>query len=179
MNTQCKQMKKVIEQILAKQGKLQKFNSGEFHIRIKNEPYMDLVVERHDKQVTITHYFEQNGDLIPDPDQEFIIGADGEWYPVAIQFATGHYVRAREWRDGKEFINFRECVDQAGFSRMWARNIKAQGLAIDFSWSCAAAILGNESGGMKNGLQFFRKLSAPSIMGSKSFGGNLVMSCTT
>lgn len=128
MKTQCTHMKMIVEQILAKRGKLDEFKTSEdFHIKIKNDPYMPLTIEKHGNRVMVIHYFEQNGDLISDPDQEMMIGADGEWYPVAIQFATGHYSKAREWRDGKEFINPREIVDQVRFSSQWAKNIKNQG----------------------------------------------------
>ena len=71
----------------------------------------------------------QQGGLIPDPDMAFELLTDGSWYPVAIQFVTGHYRRASEIRDGKRFINPREVRDQISFSRMWAKNLLAQHFA--------------------------------------------------
>ena len=121
-------MKSVIEKILKRRGQLEEFKNGEnFYLKIENGPFLPLAIERHGNSVTITHYFEMNGDLIPDPDLELVIGADQEWYPVALQFSTGHYRRARFWKDGQEFVNPKEMADQRYFSNIWARNIKEQG----------------------------------------------------
>lgn len=86
-----------------------------------------MVIEKHGSRVTLTHYFEQDGDLISDPDMEFVIGAGGEWYPVALQLRTGHYFRARWFENGKEYINARRCTELKSFSTMWAKNLVAQG----------------------------------------------------
>ena len=127
-NLTCTQMKTAIEKILSSHGMLQEFQQNpEFAVRIKNEPYLPLTIERHDSQITITHYLIENGDMIPDPDMELEQLADGSWYPVAIQFVTGHYARAMEIRDGKRFVNPRQVRDQIQFSRMWAKNLISQG----------------------------------------------------
>ena len=123
----CSRMKLVVERILASHGLLEEFQQNpEFAVRIQNEPYLPLTIERHDSEITVTHYFKQNGDLIPDPDMAFELLNDGSWYPVAIQFATGHYRRAMEIRDGKRFVSPREVRDQICFSSMWAKNLEAQ-----------------------------------------------------
>lgn len=128
MKTQTSTMKKTILKILEKRNQLEHFlNSQDFHLRIENSSYMPLVIERHGQHVTVTHYCEQNGDQIPDPDLEMLIGADGEWYPVGLQLCAGHYSRARWQENGKEFINLRINREIKSFSSMWARNLKAQG----------------------------------------------------
>ena len=39
----------------------------DFHLRIENEPYMPLVIERHgNSELYFTHYAEQNGDMFID-----------------------------------------------------------------------------------------------------------------
>ena len=47
-------------------------------MKIKNEPFINLVVDRHfignDEFLPVSHYFEQNGDLIPDPEVVFVNG---------------------------------------------------------------------------------------------------------
>ena len=88
-------MKSTIEVILAAKALLDAFNSNRhFAIKIENEPFMPLSIERHDEIVTVSHYFEQNGDLVPDPDMQFLIlPANGMWIPLAIQYASGRYVR--------------------------------------------------------------------------------------
>lgn len=124
----CSQMKSAIERILRSHELLEDFQrNSEFAVRIKNGPYLPLTIERHESRITITHYFVQNGDLVPDPDMELEQLADGSWYPVAIQFATGHYRRAMEIREGKRFVNPREIREQVQFSRIWARNLIDQG----------------------------------------------------
>lgn len=128
MKTQSSTMKKTILKILEKRNQLETFlNSAEFYLKIENEGYMPLVIERHGKHITVTHYYNQNGDQIPDPDLEMLIGADGDWYPVGLQLCTGHYSRARWEENGKEFINLRINQEIKSFSTMWARNLAAQG----------------------------------------------------
>ncbi len=123
----CYKMKKSIESVLAKNGKLKEFYEKEnFHFKIKSEGYMDLVIEKHGNKIIVAHYFEQNGDLIPDPDFE-MLDANGYWLPVALQMATGHHFVARKCdADGRELVNVRQHNEQIRFSHMWAKNISYQ-----------------------------------------------------
>lgn len=124
----CSKMTAAIERILCAHDLLEEFLKNEdFAVRIKCAPFMPLTIERHGSRVTLTHYFEQNGDLIPDPDMEFEIIADHIWFPVAIQFATGAYRRAMEIHDGKKVVNPREVREQIKFSHLWAQNLIDQG----------------------------------------------------
>ena len=121
-------MKEVIEIILKSHGQLEQFlTSNSFHFRIENEPYMPLVIERHGSRVMITHYLEQNGDLVPNPDLEMEILQDGTWSPIAIQSAFGIYKRAVSFEGGQRFIHSLELKDQIEFSALWAKNLKEQG----------------------------------------------------
>ena len=105
-------MKKAVETILEKLGQLEPFRQGEdFAIKIENAPFMPLSIEKHGKLVTITHYFEQNGHLVPDPDIEFIDLGRGEWLPVAIQHSTGHCARAGECEEGVWKFNAKALRD--------------------------------------------------------------------
>lgn len=122
------QMRSAVLRILRAHGMLEAFtNSRDFAVRIHNVPYLPLTIERHGQDVSVTHYFTQNGDLVPDPDMAFELLHDGAWLPVSIQFATGMYCRASEVRDGKRFVNPRELRDQVRFSTTWARNLIQQG----------------------------------------------------
>lgn len=125
----CSTMSGVIKKILKKQGLLEKFEaSTDFYVKIESKPFMPLIIERHETQVVVAHYYLQNGDLIPDPDMEFEVSHDGSWLPVAIQFASGNYKRAIITDEaGRLLINPRERLDQKLFSDMWARNLRAQG----------------------------------------------------
>jgi hypothetical protein len=126
----CSKMTAVIERILCSHDLLEDFmTSDDFAVRVTNPPFMPLTIERHANRVMLTHYFTQNGDVVPDPDMEFEIVADHIWSPVAIQFATGSYRRAMEIRDGKRFVNPREIRDQIQFSNMWAKNLTGQGFS--------------------------------------------------
>jgi hypothetical protein len=117
-----------IERILCSHNLLTEFMaSDDFAVRISKPPFMPLTIERHGNRISLTHCFSQNGDLVADPDMEFEIIADHIWSPVAIQFATGHYRRAIEIRDGKRFVNPREVREQIRFSGIWARNLIDQG----------------------------------------------------
>lgn len=127
MNTRTT-MKSAIEQILISLGQLDAFaQSKHFALKIQNEPFMPLSIEKHDNIITVTHYYEQNGDLIPDPDMEFVDFGQNDWTPVAIQHATGHYFRAGEniggtWRFNSKTMHFLQS-----FSKLWARNLLDQG----------------------------------------------------
>ena len=72
-----------VSQFLHEAGLAQKVMGHEsFHLRIENEPYLPLVVEAHtvgdDRLLYLTHYREQNGDLIHDGEMVFAIR---KWSP--------------------------------------------------------------------------------------------------
>jgi len=125
----CEKMRDAIETILKELNLLDKFkDADEFYVKISNEPFMPLSIERHGNQVTVTHYFEQNGDLVPDPDMEFEI-YKGRWLPYAIQHSNGKYVRTLE-REGEKRIIFVDDYDALlSFSEIWSRNLLDQGFA--------------------------------------------------
>ena len=122
-------MKIAIERILTELNQLDAFASNEnFAIKINNQSYMPLSIERHGKTITVTHYYEVNGDQIPDPDMEFIAFGTGDWLPVAIQHSNGIYVRAAlQDENGNWRYKPRTMQDLQRFSKMWARNLISQG----------------------------------------------------
>ena len=51
-------------------GLFEKFQTQtDFHVRLEQESYEPLVIERHGELISVAHYFEQGGDLIADPDR--------------------------------------------------------------------------------------------------------------
>ena len=53
------------------------------YVRIENEPYMPLVIERiGDNEYSIAHYFVQNGDMMRDPEITFRIDDKNKWLDV-------------------------------------------------------------------------------------------------
>jgi hypothetical protein len=126
-----KQMASVITRI-AQQAEMDLDRVGA-HIRLDNPPYMALSIEVIGKNlVSVAHYYEQNGDLVPDPDAVFFTGYELEsgWVPVSVQMAIGTYHQA-SWVDDGEITRFdlREQAEQAAFANMWARNLQEQGFA--------------------------------------------------
>ncbi len=77
---------------------------------------------------SIAHYYEQNGDLMRDPDMEFLKGHDGCYYPIMYrQDGLGICQESVTFDDGQP-AKFRRRMqaDQAGFAGLWMRNIKRQ-----------------------------------------------------
>jgi hypothetical protein len=122
-------MKSAIEMILSAHQQLDAFRANDHYaVKIASNGFMPLSIEKHGKHVTVTHYFEQNGDLVPDPDVEYVDLGGEDWLPVAIQHSTGHYCKAAEQAaSGNWLISKRAMRDLQSFSRMWARNLLAQG----------------------------------------------------
>lgn len=78
---------------------------------------------------SVTHYYKQNGDLMRDPDMEFLRGADGEYYPISLWQDGAPTVRheAVEWA-GDTIRGYRRRMqaDLAAFADQWLANIAAQ-----------------------------------------------------
>lgn len=92
--------------------------------------YMALHVERTGAALfSLAHYYEQNGDLMADPEMEFYRAPDGRYYPLHYQQdGLGIYRAGMELgEDGKPArLNPREQADQASFAGTWLRNIRHQ-----------------------------------------------------
>ena len=102
-------------------------------IRVGSGGYMPLTIEsvgvgpRGFPLVSVTHYFEQNGDLMSDPDMTFEV-AGGKMFPVSFrQDSLGVHKVAVFQEDGKTFSRPGLQKDLGVFARQWDRNLKAQG----------------------------------------------------
>lgn len=75
----------------------------------------------------VSHRYEQNGDLVPDPDMEFVKTERG-WMPLAIEQWSGRRVALRLKADGLTpgRYNSRVYSDCLSFTSLWMRNIKWQ-----------------------------------------------------
>ena len=108
-------------------------NTGDHH-KFHTNPYMDVVVENIDKcnlgaMYSVAHYYEQNGDLMRDPEICFIKGDDGEYYPYYYrQDGLGIERECIRWdeKGNVEEIQKNEQGNQAAFAGTWMRNIKQQ-----------------------------------------------------
>lgn len=113
-----------IEHLLKSHNQLETFQTQDhFHLRL-NMPHFDrLVIERHGELISVSHYFEQNGDLVPDPDVELHYPS---WIPTSITQCMGYRREKFIERDGKTFVDRHFHAEVSAFLSMWARNIKAQ-----------------------------------------------------
>jgi len=98
-----------------------------------NGTFMPISVERVNKCeagiiFSVTHYYEQNGDLMRDPDMEFIKGADGKYYPISFWLdAPPIRDETVEWEDGEiKSIRPKMQAKLVTFANMWLKNIKEQ-----------------------------------------------------
>ncbi len=114
-----------IEWLLKSHNLLEEFQTQEtFHVRFTMPGFDRLVIERHGNFVSVAHYFEQNGDLIADPEVEFHYPT---WFPTAI---TQAWLGRREKffeQDGKKYVDLKFHSEVTSFLTMWGRNIYAQG----------------------------------------------------
>ncbi len=78
-----------IEHLLKSHNLLEEFHKQEtFHVRFDKHGYQRLVIERHGEQISVAHYFEQNGDLVADRDVELHYPS---WVPTTITQAFFGY----------------------------------------------------------------------------------------
>ena len=77
---------------------------------------------------SVAHYYKQNGDLMRDPDMEFIKGGDGEYYPISFwRDIPLKRDEAVEWKNGEiTRINPKLQAELVTFANMWMKNIKVQ-----------------------------------------------------
>ena len=99
--------------------------AGEFYLKLSKPSYDDLVIERCGDNVFVGHYFNQNGDRVPDP----VLVMDysgGYWYPVRIEQVMGE-TPVSYTENGKRMVYPARVKEFKSFQAMFARNIKAQG----------------------------------------------------
>ena len=117
-----------IEKLLSAHNLLENFHAQlDFHVRFDMPGYQRLVIERHGELISVAHYFEQNGDLIPDPDVELHYPT---LTPTAITQAFGlRRTKFIERCNDMTLVDTRFDREVSSFLSMWARNIHAQGWA--------------------------------------------------
>lgn len=96
---------------------------------------MDLVVETWPGQdgylhLSVAHYGVQNGDLMADPEMEFLVG-DGEIGPISYRNDYLGVVQRARYRDeaGRELIRPGLVLQLRKFATQWARQLDASGYA--------------------------------------------------
>jgi hypothetical protein len=89
--------------------------SQEFHLRIENEPFVPLVVERQGDELYLTHYLTQNGDMFIDSEMVFRVRGEGqiEFKETAVQSLRGGESR----------------LPDRAFAQIFSKNVVHQGFA--------------------------------------------------
>ncbi|PSN14596.1 hypothetical protein C7293_10960, partial [filamentous cyanobacterium CCT1] len=99
--------------------------SQEFHLRIENEPFIPLVVERQGDELYLTHYLTQNGDMFIDSEMVFRVRGEGhiEFKETAVQSLRGGESRLPD----RAFAQiFSKNIVQQGFAEATKSQIQAQ-----------------------------------------------------
>jgi hypothetical protein len=116
-----------------------------FYIRLKSPPYERLCIEHIGTTwngchlVSVAHYYEQNGDLMKDPDVEFLVDDRVEpWEFATVSFEQSSppiYQRFIQIDDRRIVVSDRHGKkDCEEFVRLWERNLRDQGfLAVSNS----------------------------------------------
>jgi hypothetical protein len=97
------------------------------YIKLQAPGFMDLVIEKiWDNRISLSHYYEQNGDLMSDPDMELIVDHDRETLNAATfqQDNMGIYQSAY---DGDTLTDEYLAKELNGFLNQWLENIQIQG----------------------------------------------------
>jgi hypothetical protein len=121
-------------------------------IRIESEGFMPLSIEHVGPSpqgaglvlISVTHYSEQNGDLMGDPDVVFDVNREtyetGDWRPVSFRNDyVGSYQEAVFVRDGSVLVWPGLVRELKSFARIWDRNLKEKGfLRLALEGKCEA-----------------------------------------
>jgi hypothetical protein len=102
--------------------------SGEY-IKLKSKGFMDLNIENIGQNlIAISHYYEENGDLIPDPDVQIWIAPDGNYYPIAYQnnFGYRRYAELENNNTSWSRADLRGQAELASFCNQWSTNLRNQ-----------------------------------------------------
>lgn len=106
---------------------ISKMEDGYVKVDNSQGSFMPVVVEDiGGGLISVAHYKEINGDLIPDPEMIFWKGVDGRWYPTYLKDFFGEQP-SLFFEDGKPSrIRTYLQHDQATFAGQWMLNIKVQ-----------------------------------------------------
>lgn len=75
---------------------------------------------------SVAHYYESNGDLVPDPDVVFLRRADGTFAPISFENSLVCNQPVRWLEDGTIEIDAREQASIASFANTFLRNVAEQ-----------------------------------------------------
>jgi len=118
------QMRTAISKILEKRGLLSEFERDkDFHTKIESSGFMPLIIERQHNRLVIAHYYEQNGDLIADPDLVLSLTGTDLWIPIELQTP---YSYTSALSDSSEELDRTTIRGLIRFTNFWAANLNMQ-----------------------------------------------------
>lgn len=100
--------------------------------KLTSEGFMDLSYEVLDLRtnrldIAITHYYKQNGDLVPDPDMRIWLDLEKKMaFPMWFQNSIAY----RACIDENDRVSIKEFKQQSAFLSQWLRNLKSQGHVV-------------------------------------------------
>lgn len=109
------------------------------HLRLEQSAYMPLVIESLPlNQISVAHYYRQNGDSIADPEVVFLIHPALGWVPIEITQPPLFIIGKGAFSGHRRYIDLDENGkliaynrywqnDLASFCGTWAANIRDQG----------------------------------------------------
>jgi len=101
------------------------------HIVLKNEPYMKLHFEKlGENHFAMAHYYEQNGDLVADPDMEIKIHPELKMVEALTYQDSYGYRRVYPDSENPNLINVTAKVSLNKFLAFWLKNIITQGFKL-------------------------------------------------
>ncbi len=111
-------------------------------LKIDNAPFMPLVIEGLDESgpmglpaISVTHYGEQNGDLMRDPEMCFELGIGGGAHLNPFYYRND-YAGVEQWSRNIVGPNYVHLVqlhhEHQNFARLWDRNLRQQGFLEAF-----------------------------------------------
>lgn len=97
------------------------------YMKLKAPGFMDLVIEKlYENRISLSHYYEQNGDLMSDPDMELIVDQNQKTLTAAT-FQQDNMAIFHEAYQGDELINPDLEDELNDFLNDWLSNIVRQG----------------------------------------------------
>lgn len=127
-----------VQEMIEKNGGLEGLKAQYLKIRI-GDSFMPLVIElvtengpRGYPVISVAHYYQQNGDMMRDPEIEFEILQEG-YSPISYlqdPYRADQIVWKNE--EGKVLVNVRKMVEVTSFARIWNRNLIEQGFLKAF-----------------------------------------------
>lgn len=76
--------------------------------------------------ISVAHYYEQNGDLVCDPDMTFLYYPAGHVSPMTFEQGGVMYQVAAKFDDGRLLFNSKQQAEITTFANQWMLNIKEQ-----------------------------------------------------